>query len=97
MKRYILTRAAQKDLKQIWKYSVENWNLTQADIYMDDILDTCQNLASGRKQGKQASVHPGYMKCAVGSHIIYYRVKDNNTIIIVRILHGRMDADRRLH
>jgi toxin ParE1/3/4 len=38
----------------------------------------------------------GYRKYGVGKHLIFYRQADNNSIEIVRILHGRMDVEQRL-
>lgn len=96
MKEFILTEAARADLKHIWRYSAKNWSRDQAERYTDAILDTCQNLASGRKHGRRVTEHSNYMRCTVGTHVIYYRV-EGTAIIIVRILHGMMDADKHLN
>ncbi|WP_455153809.1 type II toxin-antitoxin system RelE/ParE family toxin [Brucella anthropi] len=37
----------------------------------------------------------GYLKYAVVSHVIYFR-EHENTLLVVRILHGRMDVGRHM-
>jgi toxin ParE1/3/4 len=41
-------------------------------------------------------IRPGYRKLAAGSHILYYPVRPDGVIDIVRVLHQRMDVDRHL-
>ncbi len=96
MKRIRLTPAAQADIEGIWDYTEEHWSADQADRYTDGIRDACLDVASGRKEGRKATVRSGYLKFLVGAHILYYRV-EGDTIIIVRILHSRMDADQHLN
>ncbi|WP_110553803.1 type II toxin-antitoxin system RelE/ParE family toxin [Pseudaestuariivita atlantica] len=35
MARYDFTRAAEKDLRGIWRYTHETWGAAQADKYLD--------------------------------------------------------------
>ncbi|WP_420962031.1 type II toxin-antitoxin system RelE/ParE family toxin [Brucella sp. IR073] len=90
-----LTPAARADLRHIWRHSAKQWSIGQADRYVKSIRAACLDLASGQKPGQRANA-PGYMKCVVGSHIIYYRIQDAS-IVVVRILHGMMDANKHLH
>jgi toxin ParE1/3/4 len=41
-------------------------------------------------------VRRGCRKHDVGSHTLYYRIASADVIDVVRILHQRMDVDRRL-
>jgi toxin ParE1/3/4 len=93
--RYGLSPLAEADLETIWRYTVENWSVSQAETYHADILSAFEGLASGLKVGRHADIREGYFKYAVGSHIIYYRQQDTE-IVIIRILHQRMDVSRRL-
>lgn len=93
--RYGLSPLAEADLEAIWRYTVENWSVKQAETYHADILDAFEGLASGLKLGRHADVREGYFKYAVGSHMIYYRQLDTE-IAIIRILHQRMDVSRHL-
>lgn len=90
-----LSPAAISDIAAIWDYTAERWSADQADRYTDDIKDACEALCSGRKVGRPVDVRPGYMKYAVGSHMLYFRQMDD-WIVIVRILHQRMDVGTRL-
>ncbi|MDW9912377.1 type II toxin-antitoxin system RelE/ParE family toxin, partial [Sinorhizobium meliloti] len=47
------------------------------------------------KKGRNVDVRPGYLKYPAGSHIVYFRNRGDR-IDIIRILHGRMDAQRHL-
>ncbi|MEZ5784545.1 MAG: type II toxin-antitoxin system RelE/ParE family toxin [Rhizobiaceae bacterium] len=95
MTRFLLTPAAQADFNYIWDYRAEHWSTDQADPCTDDIHDACRDLAAGRKHGRTATVRAVYLKDSVGAHVLFYRV-EATTFGIVRILHGRMDADKHL-
>jgi len=48
-------------------------------------------------QGRDCGdIRPGYRRRRAGQHVIYYRPLDADCIEIVRVLHGRMDAERHL-
>ena len=95
MKKLVFSPAAEDDIDSIWTYSAENWGPDQADRYTDEIQDACLTLASGRRQGRDVDVRPGYLKCLTGSHVIYYRVREDQ-IVVIRVLHGRQDVGRHL-
>jgi len=52
-------------------------------------------LASGTKRGRDVDVRPDYLKCPVGSHMIYFRDRDDQ-IEVIRVLHQRQDATLNL-
>jgi len=93
--RYSLSPLAEKDLEEIWRYTVQTWTVKQAEAYHADILDAFEGLASGLKVGRRADIRKGYFKYLVGSHVIYYRQQDME-IVIIRILHQRMDVSLHL-
>lgn len=95
MKTLVFSPAAQDDIENIWTYSAENWGPDQADRYTDEIQDACLALTLGRRRGRDVAVRPGYLKCLTGSHVIYYRDRDDH-IAIIRILHSRQDVGRHL-
>jgi toxin ParE1/3/4 len=93
---YTLSPAAQRDLGSIWDYTAARWNVVQADRYILDIRDTCSALASGEQKARSMQdIRKGYFKASVGSHFIVFRY-DGPDIIVVRILHQRMDVAARL-
>lgn len=52
MKRYVLSRAAQRDLDEIWDYTADRWSPAQADRYIDHISDACEKLGQGSARGR---------------------------------------------
>lgn len=91
---YRLRPAARADLEDIWRYSAERWSVDQANRYIALMIEAFDDLASERRKGRPVDVRPDYLKCACGSHMIYYRVAEG--VDIVRILHQHMDVDRHI-
>lgn len=93
---YRLSPAANRDLVNIWRYTVGKWSIEQAEIYQDNLAATFEVLAAGLKIGRPVEIkRKGYLKHTTGAHMIYFR-ETKNEIIIVRILHGSQDAERHL-
>lgn len=86
---------AEADLESIWVYSLERWSLEQADSYFRTLMDAIKGLASGTKVGRPVDVRQGTLRYAVGSHVIYYS-QDEGGIVVVRVLHRRMDVSRHV-
>lgn len=95
MKSLAFSPAAETDIDGIWDYSAENWGPDQADRYTDEIRDACLALAHEQKHGRSVDVRPGYLRLSTGSHVIYYR-DHGDQLDVIRVLHGRMDANRHL-
>ena len=93
---YALSPAAGADLEDIWEYTAGRWGEAQAERYTRDIQAACRALGDATETGRSAEdIRAGYRKLAVGSHMIYFRVRSDG-VDIVRILHGRMDIARRI-
>lgn len=90
-----LSPLAVSDLEDIWHYSFNNWSLEQADRYHNAIVEAFSDLAAGRKSGRSVDIRDGYFKHLVGSHMVYYRFTETG-LVVVRILHQRMDVGRHL-
>ena len=84
------------DLEKTYKYSVKKWGNNRADKYIRDIETTFETLADNYMLGMDYS-HVGktLRAFAVVSHIIYYK-KTTYGVIIIRVLHKRMDENRHL-
>ncbi|WP_246665402.1 type II toxin-antitoxin system RelE/ParE family toxin [Rhizobium tropici] len=54
-----------------------------------------RDLASDLKIGRATDIRDDYFKYVVGSHVIYYLLRDTE-IAVIRILHRRMDVGRHL-
>jgi toxin ParE1/3/4 len=97
MVKYYFTNKAVEDLSEIWNYTVEAWSESQADIYYDLLLTSCNELANNRNLGKQYDIlSKGILGFKTGEHIIFYCIISESEIEIVRILHGMMDLKSKL-
>jgi toxin ParE1/3/4 len=92
---YRFSPLAEIDLEEIWRYTLRNWSLEQADRYHGQIMAAIEDLAAGVKIGRPVSVRAGYFKHPVGSHFVFYRQSDSS-LNVIRILHQRMDVDAHL-
>jgi len=94
---YALSPRAREDLSDIWSYSADRWGDAQADRYIRLIASACEALATGGRRGRRADViRAGYFRYAVGSHVLFYRMRPRRGIEVVRILHQSMDLRRHL-
>ena len=92
---YQLTPLAEADLEEIWVYTLREWSLDQANSYIHDVIDAFEGLKDGSKRGRPTDIRAGYFKYAVGSHVIYFQEQEKN-LVVIRVLHGRMDVMRHL-
>ena len=93
---YALSPAARADIEEIWDYTVRHWGEAQAERYTRNIRDACEALGDGTLSGRSAEdIRAGYRKTAVGSHVMFYRVRAD-VVEIIRILHRSMDVDRHI-
>ncbi len=90
-KAYRLSPLAVADLECIWLYSRQTWSADQADRYHRSIIKVLEDVATGRKRGRPVAARPGYLRCAVGAHMIYFRMGDDR-VEVIRVLHQRMDV-----
>ena len=77
------------------EFQLRDLGTDQADRYTDEIRDACYALARDERRGRTVDVRPGYMKISTGSHVLFYRER-NDKLEIIRVLHIRMDANRHL-
>jgi toxin ParE1/3/4 len=95
--RYLLSPAAQQDLREIWDYTCERWDADQAERYLRELQSAIERAAGNPRIGRACDeIRPGYYKLAAGSHTLFYRVIADEVIDVVRVLHQRMDVDRHL-
>ncbi|GAB2683391.1 type II toxin-antitoxin system RelE/ParE family toxin [Aliiglaciecola aliphaticivorans] len=97
MSKFQLSGKAKSDLIKIAKYTQLTWGAAQRNDYLKLLDSTFHQLAAEPTQGNNCDyIREGYRKRPQGSHIIYYKEHETNKILIVRILHKSMDADRAL-
>lgn len=82
------------DLDAIYAYSVDHWGSAQAETYPRALNARMQGLRRFPALGTaQDALHSGLRRIGEGSHSIYYLIRDE-TVLIVRVLHDRMDTKR---
>lgn len=97
MRNYIISEKAIIDLENIWLYTFEKWSAEQANRYYQLLIDEIKYLAEDFERGREVrQIKSGYWISKVKSHLIFYTINENTTIIIVRILHERMEVENRL-
>lgn len=63
--------------------------------YLKQLDDAFALLARQPEIGKVADyIKPGYKTFSQGSHMIFYRAGTGSKIVVIRILHSSMDAER---
>jgi toxin ParE1/3/4 len=93
---YRLTRQAAADLTDIYLYTFETFGEAQAERYVDDIYTCVSLIAENPRLGGNASfVRPGLLRFPHRNHSIFYK-PETDGILIVRVLHDRMDPIGRM-
>jgi toxin ParE1/3/4 len=91
-----LSPKALLDLDGIWAFTDGRWGPVQAERYIGLIRDALAGEISGVRRGRPCDdIRRGYVKLTVESHSIFYRFEPGS-LVVVRILHGRMDFTRHL-
>ncbi|WP_019594807.1 type II toxin-antitoxin system RelE/ParE family toxin [Thioalkalivibrio sp. ALM2T] len=89
--RYALTRKAEDDVIAIFRSSVEQFGLQQAERYHGLLAATFEFLAENPRAVRQREeIFPPVRVHPVGSHIVLYRI-DGDEILIIRIRHAHED------
>ncbi|QCK15723.1 type II toxin-antitoxin system RelE/ParE family toxin [Mangrovivirga cuniculi] len=97
MAKYILTNKAVEDLTDIWNYTLNEWSENQADKYYNMLIEAIKQIAKTPQIGKNYEmVIPDLSGFRVSKHIIFYKILNEDSIEVVRILHERMDLKYRV-
>ena len=91
---YILSEIADKDLEDIFDYTLDEFGFDQAEKYLLEIEEIFQNLIINPQiEKKRDEIKLGLYSFPKDNHIIFYRILDNH-IRIVRVLHGSRDISK---
>ena len=98
MAKYHLTNKAVEDLSNIWEYTVYTWSERQADDYYNMLIASFQKITENpRLFGlKYEEIAEGLHGYRANKHIIFYRILADGEILVIRILHQRMDLKHRV-
>lgn len=96
MPRIRLSLTAKRDLETIWRYTVSEWGLEQAEKYLALIQKGTHLLLDNPYIGQaRTDVKAGYRALAIEKHLIFYIVT-GEYIDVLGVPHERMDAKRHL-
>ena len=96
MNQYILSPNAQKSLRKIKAYSLEQFGEEQTITYLKLIEKKLQMIAKSPNIGrKREEIKKGYLSFLAGSHVIFYREAKKH-VDILDILHQSMEPYRHL-
>ena len=96
MRELRLSRRADADLAGIADYTIATFGIAQARKYRDQLqacfASLCDNPLLGRSAGELA---PGLRRVRQQAHVVFY-IADAEQVLIVRVLHHKMDFERHL-
>lgn len=95
-RRVLISNAAQNDLATIWRWTLDQFGESQADRYLDSLVEVMESCADSPARGRDRSeIRDGYRSVLVGRHVVFYQF-DDAQLVVQRVLHGSMDFDAHL-
>lgn len=81
-------------MAEIYRTSLANWGIAQADRYQELIRNHFRNLTEQPLLGmERPELMPGIRSLPLERHTLFYRICPRS-IEVIRLLHGRQDAKR---
>jgi toxin ParE1/3/4 len=94
--KYELSRAADRDLDDIYVYTFRQFGPLQADVYFESLEECLNKLAENPLLGIDATnIRAGYRRFVHQRHTLYYR-KIKAGVRIMRVLGPGMSIERAL-
>ena len=96
MRQYELSRAADRDLEDVYIYTFREFGVLQADAYFESLEECLGKLAQNPLLGVDSSnVRAGYRRFVHQRHTVYYRNLKTG-IKVIRILGPGMSKERSI-
>lgn len=96
VRRLRLSGKAADDLSEIADFTIAAFGVEQARKYRDQFQRCFDSLVDNPTLGRSADeLAPGLRRIRQQAHVVFYRA-DADAVLIVRVLHHRMDFDRHL-
>lgn len=94
---YILTDEAESDLREIIRYTRRTWGDAQARRYMTQLKQCIDNAVVSKDRARRfKDIHPELRMVRCDQHHVFFLTGELAPVLIVAILHGRMDLMTRL-
>ncbi len=86
---YRLTRKADEDLANLYRYGIDTFGPSRADNYFDRLIARLAEIGDAPMQFQKSDYRAGYRRSVHHPHTIYYRIVNHDLVEIVRILRGQ--------
>jgi len=94
---YVLTDAAEADLRDIIRYTRTQWGAVQVRRYVAKLQTGMANVAAGKGTFKQLdALYPKLRVAHCEHHYIFCLPRENAPALIIAIFHERMDLLARV-
>ena len=94
---YVLTRAAEADLRDVIRYTRRRWGVAQARRYASELQRCVEALAAGEVGHRDmGDLHPGLRMRRCEHHYIFCLPRPDAPALIIAILHERMNLMARV-
>ncbi len=94
---YVLTAAAEADLRDIIRYTRKQWGDDQTRSYMAKLTRCIERIATGQgPSNDMAAIYPGLRMAHCEHHYTFCLLRDGMAALVVAIFHERMDLMTRL-
>ena len=96
MRLYVFSKEAENDLVEIYRYGFINFGENKVDLYIEALKEKCQFLADVPNLcPDRDEFNPSVKIHHHRKHLIVYVIEDGD-ILIVRVLHDRMDIQQHI-
>ena len=98
MNTYELLDTATISLKEIYRYTYDEWGKDQAQRYIDGLFDCFDRIARETQRSRPIPAEYGITGrfCRYEQHFVYWYDLPDGVVAIASILHVRMDLAARL-
>jgi len=95
--KYVLLPAAEADLRDVIRYTRNQWGDAQTRTYITKLKRSIERVAGGQGLSKDmAALYPGLRMVRCEHHHIFCLPRDDAPVLVVAIFHERMDLMVRL-
>jgi len=93
----VFSSKAEEDFVGILSYTISEFGPAQAQKYLELIDAALISLTRSPRLGHKRRDLPSHLFAyPVSQHLLIYKIENNKSIIILRVLHSRMDFSDRI-
>ncbi|MDO4682397.1 MAG: type II toxin-antitoxin system RelE/ParE family toxin [Lautropia sp.] len=94
---YVLTDEAESDLREIIRYTRRTWGEAQTRRYMTQLKQCIASAVVAKDRARRlGDIHPDLRMARCDQHHVFFLTGESTPLLVVAILHGRMDLMTRL-